>query len=223
MQRAGAGKRKILDSLGADAFDETLAALRKLPSNRAFSALYSALCSPDTRIKTRAGRALGILVDELARKDLEAARNVMRNLMWRLNDESGGIGWNASQTIAEIILLIPELLDVYGSMMIAYTLREPQLVNSGLWSIGRVGYRMKEAVEFFRDTVLETFHCDDPQTLGLASWAVGKVGFASALPHLEELMDRSEPVRIYIDSSFCEKPLGEWAREGIRRISEVPD
>ncbi|MBT4512147.1 MAG: hypothetical protein HOC20_08070, partial [Chloroflexi bacterium] len=44
----------------------------------------------------------------------EKVREYIRRLFWALNDESGGIGWNAPQTIAEIIVLIPELVDPYG-------------------------------------------------------------------------------------------------------------
>ena len=151
----------------------------------------------------------------------DKVREYMRNLFWSLNDESGGIGWNSPQTISEMIVNIPELLDPYGSMMIAHTLDEPPLVQGGLWGIGRLGKRVAESVEFFKNSVLEVFRNDDPETLSLAAWAMGEVGFRPALPFLEKLLERHESVRIYFNSDFHEKQLGQWAKEAAEKIEKV--
>ena len=151
----------------------------------------------------------------------DKVREYVRILLWQLNDESGGIGWNAPQTIAELAVAIPQLLDPYSSMMIARTIDEPALTKSGLWSIGRLGTRIREAVVFFQDEVLDVFGSDDPETLGLAAWAVGEVGFDPALPSLEKLSDRTEPVRLYVDGGFQEKPLGQWAGDAIEKIDNI--
>ncbi len=135
-------------------------------------------------------------------------------------DESGGIGWSAPQTIAEIIVNIPELLDPYGSMMIAHAFEEPPLIKGGLWGIGRLGKLSTEAVEFFHDMVLAVFRSEDAETLGLAAWAVGEAGFKPALPFLEKLLERKEKVQIYIKGYFHEKPLGQWTREAISKIND---
>ncbi|MFC1972680.1 DVU0298 family protein [Chloroflexota bacterium] len=150
----------------------------------------------------------------------DKVREYVRILLWQLNDESGGIGWNAPQTIAEVVMAIPQLLDPYCSMMIARTIDEPALIKSGLWGIGRLGTRIREAVAFFQDKVLGVLDSDDPETLGLAAWAVGEVGFAPALPPLEKLSERTELVRLYVAGGFQEKPLGQWAKEAIDRIDK---
>jgi hypothetical protein len=150
----------------------------------------------------------------------EMVREYIRNLFWSITDESGGIGWSAPQTIAEIIVNIPELIDPYGSMMIAHTFDEPPLIKGGLWGIGRLGKLASEAVVFFKDKVLSVFQSDDAETLCLAAWATGEVGFKAALPFLEKLLERKEPVRIYIEGDFYEKTLGEWAREAISKIND---
>jgi len=150
----------------------------------------------------------------------EKVRKFIRNLFWSLNDESGGIGWSSAQTIAETIMLIPEIIDPYGSMMIASTMEEPPLVKGGLWGIGRLGRSIAESVKVFQEKILATFQSDDPETLGLVSWAMGEVGFKPALSYLEKLSERKEPVQIYIDGYFQEKPLGRWAEEAMQKISE---
>jgi len=151
---------------------------------------------------------------------IERVREYIRSLLWLLNNESGGIGWSAPETIAETIVSIPELLEPYGSMVIAYTLEGPSLLNSGLWAIGRLGKQVKGTVAFLQDKVIAVFDSDDPETLGLAAWAMGEVGFAPALPSLAVLRDRKEPVQIYIDGCFQEKPLGKWAKEASAKIGQ---
>ena len=175
----------------------------------------------DEKIRWSAIEAVAQFMKHLWREGkTEKVRVYMRTLFWSLNDESGGIGWSSPQTIAEMIVHIPELLDPYGSMMIAHTLDEPPLVQSGLWGIGRLGKRVAESVEFFRDLVLAVFQNDDAETLSLASWALGEAGFGPALPFLEKLLERQEAAQIYFDGDFHEKQVGQWAREAIEKINK---
>jgi hypothetical protein len=151
----------------------------------------------------------------------EKVRKFIRNLFWSMTDESGGIGWSSPQTIAETIVNIPEILDPYGSMMIAYSIEEPPLMKGGLWGIGRLGKMIADALDFFQDKVPAVFQSADTETLGLAAWAMGEVGFKPALPFLEKILERKETVRIYVEGDFLEKPLGQWAEEAINKISRL--
>ena len=151
----------------------------------------------------------------------EKVRIYIRTLFWSISDESGGIGWSAPQTIAQIIACIPELIDPYGSMMIAYSIDEPPLTKGCLWGIGRLGRRITEPVDFFKDKILAVFQADDGEILGLAAWAMGEAGFIPALPFLQKLLSRPDPVRIYIDGDFREKTLGQWAEEAISKTEKT--
>jgi hypothetical protein len=148
----------------------------------------------------------------------EKVRQYIRTLFWSISDESGGIGWSAPQVIAEIIVHIPALIDPYGSMIIAHSMEEPPLIKGCLWGIGRLGKSVVEAVDYFHEKVLAVFGIDDTEILGLASWAMGQVGFRPAMPFLEKLSSRSEPVTIYMNGNFVERPLGQWVEEAIRKI-----
>jgi hypothetical protein len=148
----------------------------------------------------------------------EKVRIYIRTLFWSLNEESGGIGWSSPQTIAEIIVHIPELIDPYGSMMIAHSIEEPPLMKGGCWGIGRLGMRIADSVEFFRGKVLAVFQENDSETLGLLAWAMGRTGFSPAIPYLEKLLQREEPGMIYSDGVFLQKPLKQWAEEAIGSI-----
>ena len=150
----------------------------------------------------------------------EKVREYIRSLLWLLNDESGGIGWSAPETIAETIVSIPELLEPYGSIMIACAFEGSSLFNGSLWAIGRLGKQIKEAIAFFQDKVFAAFDSDDPETLGLVAWAMGEADFTPALAPLAMLRDRKELVRIYIDSRFQEKLLGNWSKEAMAKIGQ---
>jgi hypothetical protein len=150
----------------------------------------------------------------------DKVRQYIRTLFWSMTDESGGIGWSSPQAVAEIIVHIPEIIDPYGSMMIAYSIEEPPLVNGGLWGIGRLGERITGAVDFFRDKVLAVFEINDIETLGLASWSMGEIRFKPALPFLEKLLFQEDTARMYLEGDFHEKPLGLWAKEAICKIEK---
>ena len=89
-------KRKVLDLLKAEDFTEALELLCELPPRRTINPLFLSFCNPDQKIRWRAITATGAVVANLAEKDMESARIVMRRIIWNLNDESGGIGWGMS-------------------------------------------------------------------------------------------------------------------------------
>ena len=67
------------------------------------------LYDPVALIRWRAIEGMGVVADRLAGEDPEAVRIILRNLLWSINDESGGIGWSAPECIGEIIYRRPEL------------------------------------------------------------------------------------------------------------------
>jgi hypothetical protein len=77
-----------------------------------------------------------------------------------------------------------------------------------------------DSMDFFQEKILAVFQNDDPEVLGLAAWAMGEVGFKPSLSLLENLRERNEPVRIYTNGDFYEKPLGQWAEEAVNKITK---
>lgn len=187
---------------------------------RIWNILRSYLYDPDENLRWPAIEAVARLMKMWwAEGKQERVVEYIRNLLWLLNDESGGTGWSAPEIIAETIIAIPELLEPYSSIMMGYSLEKGPLLNSGLWAIGRLGQKSKGTLTSFQDKVLAAFDSQDPKTLGLAAWAMGQADFAPAIAFLESLRDRKSPVRIYIEGSFQVKPLGQWSEEAITKIS----
>jgi len=193
--------------------------------SRVFTVLRSSLYATDEAIRWPSIEAVGWLMHSWwldGRK--EKVRDYIRRLMWSMSDESGEIGWSAPQVVAETISATPELLEPYGSMMIGRAFCEPMLVKSGLWAVGRLDGLIKDVVLPFQDDILKSFHSDDTETLGLVAWAAGGIRLHPALPFLEHLEKRQDVVRIYIQSRFCGRPLGDWAKEATAAIlSESAD
>ena len=111
--------------------------------------LFSALCRTDETRRLQAALVFGRVVARLAARDMEAARVVMRRLLWSLNDESGGIGWGAPEAMAAIIAESQPLADEYLHMLVSYLkedgdelcqdgnfLELPALQRGLLWGIG---------------------------------------------------------------------------------------
>ena len=148
-------------------------------------------------------------------------REYIRRLTWSFNDEAGELIWSAPEAIAEIAVAVPELYEPYGDMMISLASEEPLLVPGVLWGIGRLGPKARKAVEHIQDRIVEVFDKGDHKTIGLAAWAMGEAGFGPALPYLEALKGRKEPVRIYFEGEFHERPVGQWAQEAIGKIDNL--
>lgn len=96
-------KEAILTILGREAvpLEALYAELAAYPAQDVINALFPLLCRTEPYLRWRAVSCMGKSVARLAEEDLEAARVVMRRFLWSLNDESGGIGWGAPESMAE--------------------------------------------------------------------------------------------------------------------------
>jgi hypothetical protein len=190
-----------------------------LQDKRVWRVLQFNLYQTDEALRWHSIEAVAVLLRtqwDLGRR--EKVRDYLRRLVWSISDESGGIGWSAPQTIAETVVAIPQLGEPFVNIMIDRAFREPALLKSGLWAIGRLGRRAGRSVGLFQDIVLASFAVDEPATLGLAAWALGEIKYRPALPYLQPLRRRHEPVRIYVPPRFLEKPLERWASGAIAGI-----
>ena len=85
------------------AVEEAIEMLQPIPPRKLINPLLPLLLSHDDQLKWKAVVVLGAVVANLADQDIEAARIIIRRLMWSLNDESGGIGWGAPEALGEIL------------------------------------------------------------------------------------------------------------------------
>jgi len=78
------------------------------------------LLLPRPEYRLQAVYGLGVAVSRLALADREAAREIIRRLMWSLNEESGSIGWGAPETMGAILAMSPALAGEYAHIFLSY-------------------------------------------------------------------------------------------------------
>ena len=226
MGRRSVDRRRLLDLLRAREIDAAAAELRQLPGRRFVNPLRSALCS-DEEAKWPAVTLMGLLTAELAERDLESARVVMRTLMWNLTEECGGIAWGVPESMAEIMACHEILASEYAPILISYTredgnfLEYEPLQRGVMWGIGRLAQvrpellRTNDAGRY----LLPYLESDDATVRGLAAWALGLIGTREAGAKLEALLEDREPVRIYLDRELVRSSVGDLASQALGRIS----
>lgn len=228
MNRRTLKRRRVLDLLRSRDVDGAVAELGRLPGRGFLNPLRSALCS-DEIAKWNAITAMGILTADLADRDLESARVVMRTLMWNLTEESGGIAWGVPESIAEIIACHETLAKEFVSILVSYAredgnfLEYEPLQRGVVWGIGRVAQVRPDLLRANHAGrhLLPYLGSDDAVVRGLAAWALGLLGTTEAAPRLEALLADREAVRLYLDRALVTSSVGELAGRALDEISGV--
>lgn len=219
-------KRKVLAVLQSDNFDQGLSQLCKLPARQVINPLFSFLLSSNEQTKWRAITAMGAVVANLAEKDMESARVVMRRLIWSLNDESGGIGWGAPEVMGEIIASHEGLAKEYAPMLISYVWEEGNfleyeaLQRGAVWGVGRVAQVRPELVQDARAYLLPYLKSMDATVRGMAAWTFGLLGADVARPQLEALLVDEAEVSLYVDRRLVLRSVSDLAKEALAGITQ---
>lgn len=177
-------RRRVRELLSSEDFEQVLGELRKISPRKVINPIISVFYDSDPELRQRAINAFGQVVADLADKDMEAARVVMRRLMWTLNDESGGIGWGAPEAMAEAMACHPRLAEEYVRILLSYIredgnfLEYEPLRRGALWGIGRLAQIYPEiltelnAAKYIRPYLED----DDESSRKLSAWALKMLG-----------------------------------------------
>lgn len=217
-------KHELLCLLKQDDFEKTLGTLSRFPARKAVSPLFSFLYNSDELVKYRAVTALGIIVADLAKQELESARVVMRRFIWNLNDESGGIGWGSPESMGEIMARSEPLAEEYAALFVSYMMPEgnflehPILQRGLLWGIGRLAHARPGFLQQTDKLFLIFLQSEDPFHRGLAAWALGAIGDRPVIKLLEPMTGDRFSMRIYSRFQIMDRSVGELAAEAIARI-----
>ena len=196
--------------------------IRRLPPGRVVNALFPLICSSDEEIRWKAVAAMGVAVSEIAKNDMEAARVVMRKLMWSLNDESGGVGWGAPEAMAEIMARNENLAMEYAHVLVSYIrpdgnyLEFEPLLRGAIWGIGRLAQVMPQLVQDAADYLIQFLESNDATTRGLAAWALGIVGAEKAGAALGKLLDDNTEIKIYLNQKPVSFKVKELAGKALK-------
>jgi hypothetical protein len=222
-------RQRLSAHLEADDFHPSLQELHEWPRRHVLRALLGFLCEGDEKRRGRAVSLLGLLTVELARDDMEEARELMRRLMWILNEESGSSGWGAPQAMAEIMALHEGLAEEYAHMLVSYMredgnyLESPFLQRDLLRGVGRLsGARPELMRKHGADLHLLPFlDATDRVVQGLAAWCAGVLEVHEARSGLESLVDEETEIVLYGDQGLVKRPAGHLAREALGRLERA--
>ncbi|MDI7250608.1 MAG: hypothetical protein QME93_11175, partial [Bacillota bacterium] len=104
---------------------------------RAWGYLIRLLYAEDEALGWQAVEACGRLMGALAPSRPDACREVVRRLLWALNEESGTAGRLVAPAVGEAIACAPEVLgDFAGALLPA--LEEPYLQAGAAWAFERI-------------------------------------------------------------------------------------
>lgn len=214
-------REQILEVLSGSDIEAGLRSLRRMSPGKIINVLFSFLYSQDEITKWRAAAAMGLLVQDLADVDMEKARNVMRRLMWNLNDESGGIGWGSPEAMGEILACHEGLSREYGPILLSYANKDanylelPMLQKGLLWGIARLSEERRHLVIDSKSHFFPYLESEDPAVRGHAVRIVGLIGEEEDRPRLAPLLIDKSSYTTYLDHQCITRLVGETAREAL--------
>ena len=175
---------EIRAALAAASEETARAALAPIaPANR-LGALFSLLLDRDPLLCWRAVTAFGAAMADLAGTRLEDAREVWRNLMWRVNEESGNIAWGIPQCMGESLARVPVLAADYHRILLSYVkdmdgdcsfIDHAPLRRGAWWAIARLAEAAPALAAPALPELTAALGEPDPEARGLACLAIERI------------------------------------------------
>ena len=190
----------------------------RYPARQIVNPLFGLLYHGEPIVRWRAVTAMGAVVSKMADEHPESARVIMRRFLWKLNDESGGIGWGSPEAMGDIMARSPQMAKEYGCILISYAdpcgnyLEHPILQHGVLWALGRLGRARPELIRPTAGLLIPWLHSADPTHRGLAAWAAQPLQSKALADHLIALRGDSETITIYTDGQLAEHSVGRLVR-----------
>jgi HEAT repeat protein len=219
-------KKDIRHLLLADDFESTLPAFDQMAERQAVNPLISFFYDTNITIRWHAITAFGRIVSNLADKDMEAARVMMRRLLWNLNDESGGIGWGSPEAMGETMALHSPLADQYSHLLVAFVnpqgnFLEHEVLQRGLlWGLGRLAHARPEQLHAAIPYLHPFLESPDPFHRGYAAWTIGALKDATAKPLLKKRMHDDDVILLYHDLRILRITVGKLAHAALDAITD---
>lgn len=217
-------RRILAESDWEQRFGRLLASVDR--PQQTISPLFAALYSPSQAIRWHAVSCLGIAAAELARQGSEPVRIVLRRCTWSLNDESGGIGWGAPETMAEILANVPHLAEEYASILVSFILKREQACNfleyaplreGAYWGVARLAQARPDLIRPWQEHLLDAATCEtSPPIIGYLCLILfnSNISSGQAQRFLGETKSREETITLYWNKAFWNISLSDLARNG---------
>lgn len=230
-------KHSLRGLLADDAWRTRLAELDALPARRLPGPLFSLLLDRDELVRWRAVAAFGRAIARMAEshvpgEGLEAARVVLRQCLWRLNEESGGLGWGVPEALGESLARHRRLAGEFHRVLASFVREEVRgegnylehaaLRRGVFWALGRLAQSFPELLAAEAGTLMAGLSDEDGQCRGLAAWCLGLCcpadRAAEAKSALAALVDAATPVDLFLDGELTRETTGALVRQTLDRL-----
>lgn len=186
--------------------------------SKVLNPLFSFLLHLQPRIRWHAVTALGLVVAKLAEQDVEKGRVVMRRLIWMLNDESGGIGWGAPESMGEIMCHVRILANEFSNLLFSYLVADPggkdnfleylPLRQGAFWGSARFAQARPDLAVKGLDRIKAAWKKEaDPYILAYCLLFMSQVKDYSALCGLQRMFEKEHIITVYWQNQFVQTNL----------------
>ncbi|GAB6036805.1 HEAT repeat domain-containing protein [Fundidesulfovibrio butyratiphilus] len=176
----------VLNALSHADLAEARTLLEAHPPKPLLGPLYACLLDTAPLVRWRAVEAFGWTVARLAKQRREAARECMRQIMWRLNEESGNIAWGVPEAFGSILASELGLAMEFHRVLCSYIderdsetgdnyLELPMLRRGVYWGLARLASATPAMVLPAVQDLLKALSDEDPHSRALAALALGLV------------------------------------------------
>jgi len=203
--------RNELEDILKGQYPDALYALDRFPYKGLIAPLRSLFLSKDESLRWRSITAFGYVTARIEEQDTEMARIIMRQLMWSLNDESGGIGWGSPEAMGESLARSPRLLEEYGRILLSYILEGKNyleyhaLREGAIWGVTRTCFANPKVMKSFDavDCLIPYVRNENFVQIGLALLALSALGESELVSGIvKEGGLEGKELRVYWDWDF---------------------
>lgn len=233
-------KRSLRELLAGPDWRARLDEISSVPARRLPGPLFSLLLDKDELVRWRAVTAFGQTIARMAESrepgdgpgaGLEAARVILRQCLWRMNEESGGLGWGIPEVLGESLARNARLAKEFHRMLASYVREETSgegnylehaaLRRGVFWALGRLAQSFPELLAVETPALLAGLADEDGANRGLAAWVLGLVPAAqagAAREALHALADDPSEVALFLDGELLRTTAGALARQTLERL-----
>ncbi len=201
-------KQEIRDALLHAEFDRVVQLA--LTNVKVFSALISLSFDKEDPLSWRAIKAMGKSAGAVAKSNPVFVRNVGQRLLWSMRDESGAIGWNAPEMLAEIGVHSPDLFADIPPIILSFH-EEEVFLRGVIWAMGRITGSGIDPGHKTSDLIMQGLDHKDPSVRGLAVWTGLQLKDEKIQEKIRTMNDDEGRFTIYENHALVEKTVGEVA------------
>ena len=164
--------------------------------------------------------AIGRYGGATAADNPEKTRELIRRLLWTLNDESGGTPWGAAGAIGAVIAARPDLFAGYLSMLCPFH-EDVNIYPEFIWSVGAVGRTRPDLAGEHVPFLVAALGHAAARIRGYAAWCLGVVRAAEAADALEACLGDAAEAAVYEgDGVYRRRTVGAIAAESLGLIGK---